>query len=219
MASSGTYTFAPDIADLIDDAFERCGLDPTTLTGRHMRGARRALDLMFAEWGNRHVRLWAVDEQTQVLTASTASYTPASGTEAILEMFIRRDGIDTPVTAMMRDEYANIPSKSATGMPSMYWYDRGANTYYLWQSPENSTDVIHYYRVRRLQDTGGSAYTPDVPYLWTEALVAGLAPRLAAKYAPDCEDKLAIKAERAFTLAKGEDRERASTRIRMRLRR
>ncbi len=218
MATSGTYSTTFEIADLVEDAFERCGIDPALLTGRHARSARRSLDLMFAEWGNKGIRLWCVDEQTQGVTANDPTYTVASGTLAILDMYVRRSGLDTEVYPMARDEYAFIPDKTVTGLPSRYWLDRATGIYTLWQTPENSTDVIHYYRVRRIQDVGGQAYNADVPYLWTEALVAGLAPKLAEKYAPEKEAGLLVKGMQAFSLARGEDRERTPTRLRMRLR-
>jgi hypothetical protein len=211
MASSGTYAYAPDIAEFSDEAWERCGVDPATLTGRHLRSARRSLNLLFVDWANEGVRLFAVDEQTQVLTDGDPSYAPATGTVVILEAFVRRAGIDTPVTKISREDYAAIPDKTLEGLPTQLFYDRKAGFYYLWNVPENSTDELHYWRMRRIQDVTAATETPDVPYQWFEALAAGLAAKLAVKFATDRLDKLTQLASVAFMNARREDRERADT--------
>lgn len=218
MATSGTYALSPEIAEYLDEAWERCGIDPATIGTRHLRSARRSLDFLFSEWANRGIHLWAVDQQTQGVTASDATYATASGTLAILEMVVRRSSVDTEVSPMARDEYALIPDKTTEGLPSRYWLDRATGIYTLWQVPENSTDTILYWRMRRLQDVGASSNTADVPYQWYEALAAGLAAKLAEKYAPERENALLAKAEKAFQLADGDDRERTPTTISVRFR-
>lgn len=219
MATSGTYATTFENAEHIDEAFERCGIDPSILVGRHMRSARRSLDMLFSDWSNRGVHLWAVDQQTQTVTDGDPTYSVASGTLAVLDMVVRRDGIDIEVAPMSRDEYTRIPDKDLEGLPSRYWLDRATGIYTLWQTPENSTDVIYYWRMRYLQDAGTSAQTPDVPRRFYEALTAGLAAKLAEKFAPEREAALLQKAELAFRRANQEDRERGPTTIRGRLRR
>lgn len=208
MASSGTFAFAPDNADFIDEAFERCGKDPAALQARHFRSALMSLDLLFAYWATRGVKLFQVDEQTQALTASDLDYAVASGTLALLECSIRRDGIDTPVHRISREDYHNIPDKDAEGLPSQVWLDRAAGTYYLWQAPENSTDVFRYRRLRRIQDAGSGQATPDLPLWWFEALASGLAEFLALKFAPDRYELLRGIAAERLAWAMFEDRER-----------
>lgn len=213
MTTSGSYTFAPDVAEVMDEAFERCGIDPATITGRHLRSARRSFNYMFADWANDGVHLWAVDEQTQLVTASDPTYDCPAGTVAILEMVVRRNGVDTPVFPMSRDEYANVPNKTSEGLPNRYWFNRdiATPTYTLWDVPENSTDQIRYYRMRQLQSITALGETPDAPYRWQEAIASGLAARLAVKYAPDKEQLLRGLASASLKLAKQEDRERVPT--------
>ena len=169
------------------------------------------MNLMFADWANEGVLLFAVDEQTQTLTDGTASYSVASGTLAMLEMVIRRSSVDTPVTKIGREQYHLIPNKTNEGLPSMLYLDRKAGTYYLWSTPENSTDVLRYWRLRRLQDVTAGSETPDVPYRWFEALASGLAARLALKFAPEKFALLEKLAAGALQRAKAEDRERTDT--------
>lgn len=213
MSTSGTYAYSPDIAEVTEESFERCGIDPATLTMRHSRSARRSLNLLFSRWANKGARLFTIDEQTQTMTASTASYTAATGTLAILEGIIRRSGIDTPVHHISREQYHLIPDKTSTGLPSMVYLDRKTGTYYLWNVPENSTDVFRYYRMRRIQDVTTAQETLDVPYHWFEAVASGLAENLSMKYAPERFDKLAAVAANRFDEAKQEDRERVDTSV------
>lgn len=211
MASSGTYAYAPDIGEFVDESFERCGIDPATLAVRHIRSARRSLNLLFSSWATKGCRLFATDEQMQALTASDVDYTPASGTLAILSGVIRRAGIDTPVIRIARDQYHVIPDKTATGMPTQVFFDPASNLYFLWNAPENSTDVFRYWRLRRPQDVSTAAETPDATYAWFDALASGLAERLAMKYAPDRVDRLKGQASEAFAYAMQFDRERVET--------
>lgn len=213
MPTSGAYTNTLDLADYIDEAFERCGIDPSSLEARHLRSARRSIELMFSEWTARGIHLWAVEQVTLPLSTAVANYSVDTGTLAILEMVVRRDGLDIEVNPWARDEYHAMPDKTTAGMPSQYYYDRQRDTPTLtfWPVPENDTDEIIYYRLRRLQDGGVMANQPDVPYFWNEAFTAGLAAKLAAKYAPEREDRLLVKAEAAFTLADTEDRQRTPT--------
>ncbi len=217
MATSGTYAFSPEIQELTDEAFERAGVDPETLTGRHLRSARRSMNLIFSNWANESIRLWHIEQETVPLVASTATYNCPTDTIAILEVTVRRDGVETMVSPMARDEYAYLPDKDLEGLPSMYYFDRQTPTptLTLWQVPENSTDELIYYRWRQFQDVTAGSETTDMPYRWLEAFTAALAARLAEKYNPEREGALAKKAFDAFRKAKVEDRERTPTALRV----
>ena len=217
MATSGTYLGSDfEYAVVCEEAFERIGIDPATLTARHTRSARRSIEYLFIEWANEGVHLWAVDQQTiatPTLVAGTATYNTPVGTIAVLEMVVRRDGIDTPISPMARDEYMAIPDKTTQGLPNRCYFNRAQATPTLtfWNVPENTTDTIIYYRMRRLQDVGGASYTADVPYRWQEAMVSGLAAKLAEKYAPDREGSMLAKSEAKYGQAYQEDRQRTPT--------
>lgn len=208
MASTGTYADALDNADFIEEAFERVLIDPATLTSRHWNSALRSAKLLFAYWATKGVRLFQVDEQTKDMVDGTPSYALATGTIAFLGGFIRRSSVDTPVFPINRDQYAAIPDKTSEGLPTQAWYDRATNTIYPWQVPENSTDVLYYRRIRRVQDFGTAANTPDLPIWWWEALTSGMTWRLAEKFAPQLFDAKAALAEAMLSAALLEDRER-----------
>lgn len=217
MATSGTYAFSPEAQEFAEEAFERCGIDPASLTARHLRSARRSLDFLFSEWSNKGPHLWAVDRQTQLLTAGDAEYDCPEGTVAILEMAVRRDGIDTPVFPMARDEFLAIPDKTTRGLPNRYYLarERTTPTIALWDTPENSTDTLIYYRIRALQDVGAPSNTLDIPPRWNEAVAAGLAAKLAVKYAADRIGPLLGAARTQLDLAMQEDRQRSPTTMRV----
>lgn len=213
MVTSGTYTFDLSVAEAVDEAYERNGIDPALLTMRHLRSARRSLQLLFVEWATKSIHLWAVEQQTQALTNGDASYDCPAATLNVLEMVVRRTGVDTPVHPMDRDEYLAIPNKTAAGLPTKFYFDRQrvTPTITLWNVPENSIDTLIYYRMRRLQDVGSPALTTDVPYVWLEAMISGLSAKLAVKYAVDRVAGLTSLAENSFSLAKKHDRERVDT--------
>lgn len=208
MASSGTYVFALGYDDTFDEAFERCGVDPATLTPRHMASAVRSANLLMAEWSAQKVTLFDIDEQTQALTAGLVGYAATLGTIMVMEANIRRSGVDTPVFPISRDMYFRIPKKDQRGLPSNLWYDIATNTINLWTVPENATDVLYYKRLRRKQDVVTMAENPDVPYVYYEALCAGMAEKLSLKFAPERFDKLKGLAGEAFAKAQMADRER-----------
>jgi len=65
MAISGSANFDLDVGDIIEEAFERCGLEART--GYDAVTARRSLNLMLADWANRGINLWTVRQFSQTL--------------------------------------------------------------------------------------------------------------------------------------------------------
>jgi hypothetical protein len=81
MATSGSSDFSLSAADIIEEAFERCGLE--LRTGYDAQTSRRSLNLLFAEWANRGIHLWKVEQVTQTLaqlSTSSAIATYPAGT-------------------------------------------------------------------------------------------------------------------------------------------
>src|SRR3990167_4265888 len=217
MSTSGTSSFAPTVDDFVAESFERTGIDPAELTVRHLRSARRSLNLMFSEWPAKGVKLWAVDQVTLDMIDGTATYDTATGTICILDAVLRRSSVDTPMFPMSRSEYAVIPSKTTEGLPSRFYLDRAITTptITVWPVPENSTDDMLYWRVRRIEDVGNPSNTLDVASRWFEPVASGLAAKLAVKFAPDRLDRLKALAGEAFVNAYREDRERTDTQFTM----
>ena len=136
MATSGTNTFDLDVDQLIEEAFERCGIN--SRSGYDLKSARRSLNIMLAEWANRGINLWTVELRTKTLTASTTSYTLDSDLVDILEavLFTTTDTTtDIEVDRISRAEYLNISKKSTEGTPVQYFLERGASTPTLYLYP------------------------------------------------------------------------------------
>ena len=212
MATSGSRDFDLDVAEIIEEAYERCGLE--VRTGYDARTARRSLNLMFADWANRGLNLWTVQQATQALTSGTATYTFTSDYADLLEVVVRRSGTDFELSKMSRSEYLNIPNKDTTGRPSQYYYNRQISPQItLWPTPENSTDTLVYYYVQRIQDVDALVNTTDAPFRFLPCMVAGLAYYTALKKAPERVQLLKVVYEEEFQRAADEDEDRVPLKL------
>lgn len=210
MASSGTYLFDPVIAEIVDEAFERCGVDPAKITGRHIISARRSLNLLFVEWAARGLRRYTIEQQSLLLSPGLTVYDLPIGTIDILEAVLRRSGFDVPMRPIGLNEYNKIPKKDQRGRPDRYYVDRKVNParLYIWQVSDQASDYFIYWRFRQAQDAAQSSQTPGVTWIMQEAIAAGLAYKLAQKWAPDKYGDLKQEHESQLTHATLEDRER-----------
>lgn len=199
MATSGTYLWNPELADMVDEAFERCWVDPATLVHRHILSARRSINFMLADWATRSFLAFRVERRTLPLVQAQQQYTLAGEVIDILNMVLRRDNTDTPLLQMSRSEWLDLPTKSTDGRPDRFFPDkqRDALTLDFWPVPENSTDSVIYDCVLRYEDADAASQTADIPYYLREAFVAGLAARLAGKgySTPEREQGLMLIAE------------------------
>ena len=144
MATSGSRDFNLDVGEIIEEAYERCGLE--VRTGYDARTARRSLNLMFAEWANRGLNLWTVKQAFFTVTQGTSEYALDSDVVDLLDVVLRRNNTDYEVHRISRGDYATLPNKTTQGRPSQFWLDRQISPkLYLWSVPENNTDQIRYY--------------------------------------------------------------------------
>ena len=81
MATSGSTNFELDVADYIEEAFERCG--KTVRTGYDMKTAKRSLNLLLAEWANRGLNQWTIDQTTITLSKNIRIYPGGTLTMAV----------------------------------------------------------------------------------------------------------------------------------------
>ena len=86
MATSGTTTFNLDLSDIMEEAYDLCGL--TMRSGYDYNTAKRALNLIFLEWQNKGLNLWKIEQGTQALTAGTSSYAAESSALEIVDAFL-----------------------------------------------------------------------------------------------------------------------------------
>jgi len=218
MPTSGTALFNPDIAEIIEEAYERIGVDNPS--GYDVRTARRSLNILGLEWANRQVNLWTIDSASIALTAGVATYTLPADTIDLLDVVIRTTvaGVNTDLAIgrLSLGEYSAIPVKAAPGRPVQFYIDRqlAAPTLSVWPVPPDATYTLVYWRMRRIQDVGNDgAVAADAPARFIPALIAGLAYYLAIKKAPERITEAKTIYEEQFQLASEEDRERASFRV------
>ena len=212
MATSGSRDFNLDVGEVIEEAYERCGLE--VRTGYDARTARRSLNLMFADWANRGLNLWTVKQGTITLTAGQAQETLTDDVVDILEVTLRRSNTDYEVERISRGEYATLPNKTTQGRPSQYYFDRQIDPVInLWSVPENSTDQLIYYYVRRIEDADTLVNTTDMPFRFYPCMVAGLAYYMALKRAPEKVQILKSVYEEEFQRAADEDEGRTPLKL------
>jgi hypothetical protein len=212
MTTSGTRAFNLDVGEIIEEAYERCGLE--VRTGYDAKTARRSLNLMFAEWANRGVNLWTVTQATQTLTQGTAQYTLGTDVVDVLEMVLRRSNTDYEMDRISRGEYVTLPNKTTQGRPSQFYFERSiAPVINLWATPDSSSDSIIYYYVRRIEDAGTLVNTTDMPFRFYPCMVSGLAYYMAMKRAPERLQLLKAVYDEEFQRAADEDIERVSLKL------
>jgi hypothetical protein len=212
MATSGSRDFNLDVGEIIEEAFERCGLE--VRTGYDARTARRSLNLMFAEWANRGINMWTVEQGTITLTQGQAQETLLPDVVDVLEIVLRRDNTDYEVERISRGDYVTLPNKTTQGRPSQFWFDRQISPVInLWAVPENSTDQIIYYYVQRIEDADTLVNTTDMPFRFYPCMVAGLAYYVAMKRAPDRIQLLKSVYEEEFQRAADEDEDRVPLKL------
>lgn len=209
MATSGSTDFELDVSDYIEEAFERCGLE--VRTGYDLQTARRSLNLLFADWANRGLNQWTIAQRTQTVTSSTGTYDLGEDVIDVLSMVVRRDNNDLSMERISRDTYLSIPSKTTTGRPTQFFIDRQITPQIkVWPLPENSTDILVFDCLTRIQDADTFTDTIEVPFRFYPCLAAGLAYYLAIKKAPDRIQLLKAIYDEEFDRAQAEDRDRAS---------
>lgn len=215
MALSGTKTFELDVAEYIEEAFERCGLE--IRTGYDQRTARRSLNLLLAEWANRGLNQWTIERVTIPVDQNSASYTLPATVIDFLTVVVRlpnngnsNGNIELTVDRISRDYYLNIPNKESTGRPVQFVINRSITpVLYVWPTPDQPYDLI-VDRLVRMDDASAGVDTLQVPFRFYPCLAAGLAYYIALKKAPDRIQILKAAYEEEFDRAMSEDRDRAS---------
>lgn len=237
MTTSGAASFNLDLNNLIEEAFERCGSE--IRTGYEFRTARRSLNLLTAEWANRGVNLWTIEQGEIAMNQGQVSYNLPIDTVDLLEHVIRtgtgQNQADLTITRISVSTYATIPNKLAQGRPIQVWVDRQSGaTYpaggrpegtdpitgvdhpqiYVWPAPEQSNYYTFvYWRMRRIQNAGDGTNTQDIPFRFLNCMVAGLAYYLSMKIAPDRMAALKAQYDEQWKFAAEEDRDKAAVRF------
>ena len=216
MATSGTVAFRPNVEEIITESFERCGIDIQTRTGDHAISARRSMNLLFSEFANRGINYWTLSQNTLTLVNGTTSYALPTGTIDILDAVIRDSSSNTDqiINRITIQDYNQLPNKDSEGKPSQYMIDRQYTpVVYFWAVPNTSTYSMVYWAMNQLEDVTLSNQDADIPYRWNDTICAGLASKLAMKYAPEKFQILNEMYERSFNFAASSDNDGVSLRV------
>ena len=221
MALSGSTNFEPNITEFIEEAYERCGLE--LRTGYDLKSGIRSANLMLAEWANRGLNQWTIEQATQTVTEGTTSYSLNSNVIDLLDVVLRRTVNDTQTDISMnrisRSEYINIPNKNSKARPSQFFLDKlSTPSLKIWPAPENSTDVLVFNKLVRMDDADTGSNTMDMPFRFYPCFAAGLAYYISQKRAPQLTAQLKSLYEEEFRRAADQDEDRASFQIIPRLR-
>lgn len=220
MTTSNTYDFGTsEQIDIITEAYERVGRNPSSLSSQDIDSARRSINYLFSDWSNDGPNLWEIDLVSLPLVAGQQSYALDVETVYIVQAATRTTsgGINTDlmIQPISRAEYLALPNKAQTGArPTQFYFQRTSTpSLYVWPVPQDNTVTLLYYRMKIQQDAGAFTDSLDAPNRWMEAIASGLAAKLAVKFAPDRLSYLQGLADQAYTRAKAEDRERVPLRI------
>ena len=201
--TSGTVIFDKNfsIDEIIEEAYERIGLQG--VSGYQLKTARRSLNILFQEWGNRGLHYWQIANNDIALVDGQAVYTmfrssddgtsdatAVFGVDDILEAVYRNSSsVDSPLTKINRSTYQALSNKTSKGQPTQYYVQRFIDkvtiTLYLTPGSSEAGNKLNYYYVKRIQDVGDYTNATDVPYRFVPCMCSGLAFYLSQKYAPE----------------------------------
>ena len=241
MTVAANATFNLDLAEMVEEAFERCGSE--LRSGYDMKTARRSLNLLFADWANRGMNLWTVEQGQISLEQGVNTYNLPIDTVDLLEHVIRtnpgeqNNQADLTITRISVSTYATIPNKLQQARPIQVWVNRQSGADYsatsvtpppgvnypkivVWPTPDQGTQQDPYYtfvywRLRRIHDAGNGSNTMDIPFRFLPCLIAGLAYYLALKI-PGADARLAVlkqQYDEAWEFAATEDRDKSPDRF------
>ena len=237
--TSGAYGFDQNLAidDIIAESYERLGLVGTA--GHQIKSARRSLNILFQEWGNRGLHFWEVGDTNIDLTEGSQTYTffrnssdgtshttaPVNGVYGISDImsasyrsdYNTTEQTDLPLTKVSRDTYAAFSNKLVKGTPSQFWVqrfiDKTTVTIYPTPGSTQASNYINIYYVKRIQDAGAYTNASDAPYRFIPAMISGLTYYLAQKYAPQRVQEMKLLYEDELARALQEDGSSASAYI------
>ena len=236
--TSGTTTFDKTFAidEIIEEAFERIGQQ--NVAGYQLKSARRTLNILFQEWGNRGIHYWEIDELNLDLiegqsdydffrssddgTSATSTPNGIYGMSDVLEAQLRSNRTqttqsDSPMTKVDRSTYAGFSNKLSKGTPNQYWVQRLIDhvSISIYPTPDatNASKDMHFYYIKRIQDIGDYTNATDVPFRFVPCMIAGLAFYLAQKYQPQLVQQMKLYYEDELARALAEDGSASSTYI------
>ena len=229
--TSGTTIFDKNFAidEIVEEAFERIGQQ--NVAGYQLKNARRTLNILLQEWGNRGIHYWEIDETNIDLIEGQSDYdffrassdgtsattTPTNGIYGmsdVLEAQLRSNRTqttqsDSPMTKVDRSTYAGFSNKLSKGTPNQHWVERFIDKVriHVYPTPDstNASKDMHFYYIKRIQDAGIYTNAGDIPFRFVPCMVSGLAFYLAQKFQPQLVQQMKLYYEDELARALAED--------------
>ena len=218
MATSGVSNFDPTFDDLLQDAAAMVGGGP--VLADELISARRGLDYLLTDLQNKNVLLHKIETTVVPVSASVSSISFGPSISDVLVASIRTSSTDIVLDRDGYERWAEIPTKSQTGRPVRYWWDRrrDSNTMNLWPLPDQTYTVVLTIQ-KNAENTLRAFDNIDVPRRFLPAVTYGLAYWIGLRRGNRVDaNRLALlraEYERAVKDAMREDRERGKTLIRI----
>lgn len=218
MATSGVSNFDPTFDDLLQDAAAMVGGGP--VLADELISARRGLDYLLTEIQNKNILLHKIETTVIPVSASVSSLSFGPSISDVLVASIRTSSTDIVLERDGYERWAEIPTKSQTGRPTRYWWDRRreSNTMNFWPLPDQTYTVVLTIQ-KNAEDTLRAFDNIDVPRRFLPAVIYGLAYWIGLRRGTrvDSNRLVLLKAEyeRAIRDAMREDRERGKVLIRI----
>jgi len=235
--TSGTVTFDKtfSVDQIIEEAYERLGIQASS--GYQLKTARRSLNILLQEWGNRGIKYWKVATTDIDLIEGQAEYiffrSTGDGTSAVtipantygvadvLEATLRTNRTavnqsDAALTKISRTTYSALSSKLSKGTPAQYFVQRfiEKTTFTIYPTPDstNADKSINFFYLKRIEDVD-STYTDatDLPYRFVPCMISGWAFYLSQKVNPQLTQTMKLLYEDELARAFAEDGSATST--------
>lgn len=215
MSYSGTKSFELDVSDYIEEAYERCGIE--VRTGYDQRTARRSLNLVLADWANRGLNQWTIEQVEIPMIPGIHEYTLNPEDIDVIQSVCRLptgqgtiSQFDITMERVSREYYTNIPNKRTQARPVQFFIDRQITpVLFVWPTPDNTYTLV-VNKLIRMDDANAGVNTMEMPFRFYPCLAAGLAYYLSIKKAPDRTQMLKAIYDEEFARAASEDRDRAA---------
>lgn len=207
MAVTATHTARQIVTDALLD-IEALTMGQT-IPGPQADHALRVLNRLLKSW---QIMDGAPDflRATQTVTATTSAahtMSPVRPLRILSVNMVNASSVEIPMNEMTRDEYKALTSKTTTGTPTQYYYDRQRESALLYVWPVFSAVTTETFKVdyeREFEDLTDLDDVLDLPVEWHDTAVLQLAARLAPAYGSEsAKIRTAMEAERSLARALG----------------
>lgn len=201
MATSGDISFELTGDQIISAALRKLGVlaKGQTADAEDLSNGRQALNGLITLFSTDGMPLWKREELLVPLTVGITLYT-LTGALKVAQVVIQELSSEVEWDLINRSEYDLNRLPTSTGVPVHYGFtpEISTGTLRIWPAPDASAAASYRLLVeyqRKFDGFVAGGNTPDFPSFWTDALVYGLAVRLAPEYGVPLQDRQMLMKE------------------------